>query len=343
MNNTAKRLTLIAAIALVVAMALPGLPQSGSVGQAQAAQAGAAQGSGEKTTLEGVILKREGDSLTVRDTRGTDTVVTITNSTQLREKKSNIFRRAKSYPASTLQRGLYIMVEGRRSGAGVQADKIRFKDDYTKLATSVEQLVVPVENRVTATETRLSESEKNAQRLSGQIQEVSAVSNAARGAAKAAQDTADQANVGIKQASDQAQNGIRVTNDRISSLDDYDVKGNTTVLFTVGSATLSKEAKADLDKLAETAGQQKGYLIEIVGFTSSEGGVAANQRLSKRRADAVVQYLAENHSIPLHRIVMPMGLGETKPVADNKTRDGRQQNRRVEITVLVNKGLTAGK
>ena len=64
-------------------------------------------------------------------------------------------------------------------------------------------------------------------------------------------------------------------------------------------------------------------------------------QLSQRRADAVIRYLVENHNIPLRRIVTPYGYGEMNPVAENETREGRAQNRRVEIKLLVNKGLTA--
>ena len=72
----------------------------------------------------------------------------------------------------------------------------------------------------------------------------------------------------------------------------------------------------------------------------SEGDAAANERLSERRADAVVRYLTENCSIPLRRLVTPFGFGAKQPVADNSTLDGRKQNRRVEVKILVNKGLT---
>jgi outer membrane protein OmpA-like peptidoglycan-associated protein len=61
--------------------------------------------------------------------------------------------------------------------------------------------------------------------------------------------------------------------------------------------------------------------------------------LSQRRADTVIRYLIENHNIPLRRIVTPYGYGETNPVAENNSRDGRAQNRRVEVKLLVNKGL----
>ena len=130
------------------------------------------------------------------------------------------------------------------------------------------------------------------------------------------------------------------TNERISSLDDYDVKQNLVINFKVGSAVLSKESQAQLDTLAEQAKTDKGYVIEVTGFASADGNEEYNRRLSHNRADAVVQYLAENHMIPLRRIITPFGYGEKQPIADNATRDGRQQNRRVEVKILMNKGLT---
>jgi outer membrane protein OmpA-like peptidoglycan-associated protein len=102
---------------------------------------------------------------------------------------------------------------------------------------------------------------------------------------------------------------------------------------------ISRTAKTDLDKLASKALNAKGYVIEVSGFADTTGSVATNRALSQRRADAVIRYLVENHRIPLRRIVTPYGFGETQAIADNRTRDGRAQNRRVEVKVLVNKGL----
>jgi OmpA-OmpF porin, OOP family len=104
---------------------------------------------------------------------------------------------------------------------------------------------------------------------------------------------------------------------------------------------LSSEAKAALDEIATQAKGEKGYLIQVTGYASADGGAAKNRTLSERRADAVMRYLAENHDIPLHRMINPFGFGELKPVSENDTREGRKQNRRVEVAILVNKGLTA--
>ncbi len=171
--------------------------------------------------------------------------------------------------------------------------------------------------------------EQNAQRLSGQIDELAAVSNAAQGGAKAAQATADAAVA-----------GVNATNERISALDDYAPQNTASILFRRGSATLSADAKAKLDQVAQQALQAKGYVLEVSGFASAEGGTELNRRLSQRRAETVIRYLVENHQVPLRRIITPYGYGELQPVADNKTREGRAENRRVEVKVLVNRGLT---
>jgi len=326
MNITSKRIKLIAILAIVaLGFTLSAFAQT--------------KAAGEKVKVEGVILKHEGDTLTL-SSKGAQTIVALTSATKVREKISGFLKGSKTQDLAQLKRGLYIEVEGRSDSSGhIQAEEVRYKDVDRKAADSVETVTVPIETRITAAETRLSESEKNAQRLSGQIQEVSAVSNAARSAAKTAQDSADQANVAVKETAEVAKNGIRMTNERISALDDYETKSSATVTFAVGSAVLTKEAKAELDRVAEDAGKLKGYVIEVAGFASSEGGDAINQRLSQKRADAVVQYLLVDHSVPGRRIVMPVGFGVKKPVADNATRDGRKQNRRVEVKVLINKVL----
>jgi len=296
----------------------------------------------KKVEVKGVIAKREADSFTLRDDKGSDVVVTLTSETQVKEKKSNPFRGGKNYGTTQLLRGLNVEVKGRPEGNGVVAEQIKFADVDLRMASSVESRVTPVEGRLGETETRLSQSEQNAQRLSGQIQELSSISNAARGGAKAAQETADAAITGVNESKEkigQANQRISATNERISSLDDYDVKKTLAINFKVGSAVLSKEVQAELDAIAEEAKTDKGYIIEVTGFASADGGEAYNRRLSQRRADAVVQYMAENHNIPLRRIITPFGYGEKQPVADNATKEGRQQNRRVEVKILTNKGL----
>jgi outer membrane protein OmpA-like peptidoglycan-associated protein len=237
---------------------------------------------------------------------------------------------------------LKIEVEGLGDNDGALAARdVKFTKTELLVARSVEDRVVPVEGRLGETESRLTRSEESAKHLSGQVDELSAVSNAARGGAKAAQDTADQAMAGVKSANEKIESVDQAANARIAAVDEYEVKNALAVQFKVGSAELTPEAKSQLDQLAAAAVAQKGYVIEVAGYASADGPETYNRTLSRRRAEAVVQYLADN-TVPARRIVMPLGFGENLPVADNKTRAGREENRRVEVKLLVSKGIAGG-
>jgi OmpA-OmpF porin, OOP family len=287
--------------------------------------------SGARTKVQGIILKQDGQGFRMRDQAGSEVMVTLASNAKIEEKKGNPFRSSKKYTAAQLVRGLYVEVEGRGDSSGsLTADKIKFSGDALRVADTVNTTVVPVENRLGEAETRVAATEENSKRLSGQLDELSQVANLAKGGAAAAQETAE---VAVE--------GVNKTNDRISSLDDFEARKTETISFRVGSWMLSKEAKVTLDDLATQAKGEKGFVIEVRGFASSEGGENSNRTLSQKRAEAVMHYLAENHDIPLRRIVLPFGYGEAMPVADNTTRDGRKQNRRVEVSILVSKGLTS--
>ncbi|SEM14088.1 Outer membrane protein OmpA [Syntrophus gentianae] len=144
----------------------------------------------------------------------------------------------------------------------------------------------------------------------------------------------------VEDKSDKALRDIAETDKRISSLDQYDVVNVVTVLFAVNKTDLSAEAKAQLDELASKAPSAKNYTVEVQGFADSTGNYRHNMKLSQRRAEAVVQYLTVKHNIPLRRITIPMGYGETKAAADETTAAGRAKDRRVEVRILVNKGLS---
>jgi OmpA-OmpF porin, OOP family len=331
-------------IVFVLGLALVGQAQDASSTAQNQSKASVMQvAAGQKLTVEGVILESRPDAVMVRSTGGAIYMVTTENA-QIKEKKNNPFRGARKFTKTELVPGLQVEVKGTGSNSGsLSAKEIKCTNDDFKMAQTMDSRVVPVENRLAATQTRLSETEQNAQKLSGQVQELSAVSNAARGGAKAAQETADGAMLtanNAQSAADKAKAGVQAANERIAALDDYNVKQSTTVLFRVNSATLSKESMTELEKLAEATKNEKGYVIEVAGFASADGDQSYNRRLSQKRADAVIQYMAESYSIPLRRFVTPMGYGESQPVADNQTRSGRKENRRVEVRVLVSKGIT---
>jgi outer membrane protein OmpA-like peptidoglycan-associated protein len=283
--------------------------------------------SGEKMKLKGVVTRRDGDTFTVRDVNGVDTVVRLDDRTSVKA-KGGFLRSGSNYAQTQILRGLNLEVEGRGNGTELVADKIRFNESDLRVARAVESRAAPLEDRATNTETKLTQVEQNAQRLSGQLDELAAVANTAKGGAKAAQETADAAVAGVS-----------ATNERISALDDYVPQSVLAVNFKPGSSTLSADSKTKLDEIATKALNAKGYVVEVSGFADATGSVQRNRILSQRRADAVIRYLVENHNIPLRRIVTPYGFGESNPVAENTSRSGRAQNRRVEVKLLVNKGI----
>jgi OmpA-OmpF porin, OOP family len=297
---------------------------------------------GQKMDVEGVITSVQADSLTLRSSGGGIYKVALAGA-EIKEKKGNPFRGAKTYAKTNLVQGLQIQVEGTGDSSGsIAARKIRVRNDDFVLAQTMDARVMPVEKDLKSTQARLGETEQNAQRLSGQVRELTAITDVVRDSAKAAQTSADGAMTEARSATSSAEvakAGVKAANDRITSLDAYDVKTLATVNFKAGSAALSEKDKAELDKFADQTKNENGFLIEVTGFASSDGDEAFNRRLSQKRADAVVQYLAENYSISLRRFVMPMGYGVKNPVADNTTVAGRKENRRVEVRILVNKGL----
>ncbi|HTH50827.1 MAG TPA: OmpA family protein [Pyrinomonadaceae bacterium] len=277
---------------------------------------------GQKYKIKGVIVAKESDNtFIVHDSVGVDTRVVIEPNASVRS-NGGFLSSGDKYATTALVRGLNLEIEGRGDSNGaVSASKVRFSKQNLQTAQAIDTRVTPAEDRITA-------AEQNAQRLSGQIDELMAISNAAKGGAKAAQETADAAVA-----------GVNATNKRITDLDDYTVQTTATVNFKVNSAVLSPEAKAQLDQIAAATTGLKGWMIEVTGYASAEGSTAKNKSLSERREKAVREYLIDNHNVSLRRFTPSYGYGELNAVADNTTREGREQNRRVEIKLLVSRGL----
>ena len=256
--------------------------------------------SGSKMKFRGVVITRDADLFTIRDRSRADYQVLITDNTSIKT-HGGFLRSGKRYPVTDILRGLIVEVEGRGDAQGqLVAEKIRFRESDMRAAQTTDARVGPVE--------------ANQERMAGQMDELYAVAAEARAE-------------------------VKQVNERVSALDDYDVQETTSVTFRVNSAVLSPEAKTQLDALAAKAVGARAFMIEVAGHTDATGSDAKNFRLSRDRADAVVQYLAVQHKIPLRRFVTPMGYGKTEAVADNTTREGRTQNRRVDVKMIVNRGL----
>jgi outer membrane protein OmpA-like peptidoglycan-associated protein len=277
-------------------------------------------GQSKKMRLRGVVVEKEGDSLTVRDIAGADTRVVMNERTRFGNRR---------YSSATIVRGLNVDIQARTLNGQTVAERIRFSEKDLRRARSIELTVAPVENRVETAESRVGQVEQNATRMSGQLQELASISNAARGGARMAHATADAALTGVGE-----------TNERLGALDQYVFEKLQFLSFTPGSAKLTPEAKTQLDEVAKRAGQIRGLLIDVRGFADSSERRGNSIELSEARANNVVQYLVENHRIPIRRIITPYGHGARQPVADNRTERGRSRNRRVELRMYMNRALT---
>ncbi|MCM3902373.1 MAG: OmpA family protein [Pyrinomonadaceae bacterium] len=333
----------LVALALILSLASVALAQENPTGELVALNASANTRNvpdGQKFKVRGIVIKSNADSFTLREPDGTETIVTLTDNTKIKAAKKNWFRGYKTAGASSILRGLRLEAEGRGNQAGeLVAAKIRFDEQDFRTAQALESRVDPVETLATSTkllaesnQERITVAEQNAERLSGQVNELSALAAAANDAAGRAQASADRAQAQANNASE-----------RINAMDDYELLQTFTVHFRSGSAVLSPEAKAEIDAAATKVQSDnlKGWVIEIVGYADSRGNRADNRSLSDRRADAVINYLVTTYNLPLRRLVQPFGYGSLNPVADNATGEGRALNRRVEIRVLVNKGLSS--
>ncbi|HZS43633.1 MAG TPA: OmpA family protein [Blastocatellia bacterium] len=200
-----------------------------------------------------------------------------------------------------------------------------------------------VDARVTPVEGRTGELEESSRNLTNRTTELESTTTGMKGQISDMNNHMGDLDRGVSDAkgrADSAMTAANNVNSRVDNLDVWKVDETDSVLFKVGSSKLTEEGKASLDQLVSKMKDTTGYLIEIQGFTDSTGGEELNRRLSEARARSVYDYLAE-HDVPIHKMQI-VGLGEAKPVAENTTRDGRKQNRRVEVRVLSNAALSKG-
>lgn len=126
---------------------------------------------------------------------------------------------------------------------------------------------------------------------------------------------------------------------RVGDIDQYNIKGTTNVNFDTGKAVLSEQGKADLCSAATQAEGMDNALLLVVGYTDSTGSQELNQELSEKRAARVVNYLQQACGWKPYRMLTPTGMAEADPAADNTTPEGKAQNRRVAVNIMVSKGL----
>ena len=284
---------------------------------------------GQKVKVEGLITGRDGDSLTLTSTKSGNVVVTLTDDTKVQAPKG-IFRHTEK-SVTALIPGLKVQVEGTGTENQVVAKTVQFSNDDLLLAETIQAGLNPTQQQQAINQSHIAANQQGI------------AANKAGVAANQQQGAANTAGIAANQQDIQAnQQEIEAQNKRFSELSEYDTKANATVLFASGSSKISDSDQAALTALAQSAIGLKGYIIQVKGYADSSGNAAMNQQLSMDRADAVVAFLLQNCNVPLRHIVAPGAMGVSDPAAPNESASGRAENRRVDVKVLVNKGIAGG-
>ena len=276
-----------------------------------------ANAQGDKAKVKGLITARTGDTIVLKTTDGSVTV-TLDDDTKVQQPKGLGVRKTKM-SAAVLIPGLKVSVDGTSQDAThVLAKSITFDKDDLQTAEMIQAGLSPTDQKVATNQQNISENKQNIEANKQGID-------------------ANQQNIAANKATIDA-NAVE-TSKRFSDLTEYDTKDQFDVHFASGSAKVSAADQQALNKLAHDAVNLKGYIVQVKGFADSSGDAAMNQKLSMDRAQAVIAYLIQSCNVPVRHIVAPGAMGEVAPVASNETKSGRSENRRVEVKVLLNKGL----
>jgi OOP family OmpA-OmpF porin len=277
--------------------------------------------------VKGMIITRTGETLIVKGSNGNTTVVLPDNTTTKDDR--GLFGLEKEHLSNVvLIPGLKVRVDGTSEGGRFVAKTITVDGDDLETAEMIQSGLHPTAEQVAANVQTLAAHKAQL----GVHQEKIAANQ---------QDIAtNQQNIGAnRQKIEENEKDIEENTKRFTALSEYDVKGEATVKFATGSSKISAADEEELKKLAGTATGLTGYIIEVTGYADATGSAAINTRLSEDRAKAVVIYLVQQGSVPIRHIVAPGAMGEYGAAAPNETKAGRAENRRVEVKVLVNKGI----
>ena len=206
------------------------------------------------------------------------------------------------------------------------ATKKFVRQNVSNLETKIGGVDKKVDEKTTENATRITDLDRKTE---------AGIADAQKKAEDAGQQ-AGKAETDAQGANTLAQKGVDQANkvqDQLENADNFQPVKSERVLFKFNHADLTTEDKEQLDTLAQSVAAMKHYVIEVTGHTDKVGDPEYNLELSRRRADTVVRYLTENGKVPLVRI-RNLGYGKDMPAGDNKSREGRKQNRRVEVKVM---------
>jgi len=284
----------------------------------------------DKIKGKGVITLRSGNNLTVETDDGTTTVI-VTPDTKVQH-PIGLGARKKQVGQEVLIPGLKLKFEGTGDWSQVTAESITFEQDDLSIAKVIQAGLNPT----------VQQQAKNMETYQANKKLTDAEIAANEAAIAAHQREIDAGKQAIAANQQGIQEVAQATQKRFSDLATWYVKGEATVRFEVGDSVLSKESKQEIATLANQALTYTGFVIEVRGYADSTGKLEDNQQLSKERAQAVVAYLLQDCHVPTKNIAAPGAMGEANPAASNETAYGRGENRRVDLKLLVNKGVAGG-
>jgi outer membrane protein OmpA-like peptidoglycan-associated protein len=286
--------------------------------------------SGDKVKNKGVITLRAGDTLTVKTSEG-DFTVTINSDTKIQHPVGLTGMRKKQDTPDVLIPGLRLSFEGAAGSEENQVDAktITFDSDDLALAEVIQAGLNPTAQQQARNKEAISTNQTGIAANQGAIAE-------AKQEIGANQQRIDANKANLDEVAQSTQK-------RFGEMGEVVTKDQYIVLFATGDYSLSDDAKQALANVAKQGlAYSKGWGISVAGFADASGNAAANQVLSKERAQAVVAYLLQDCGVPVGRILAPGAMGETNPIGSNESSSGRAENRRVDVKLLLNKGVAGG-
>jgi outer membrane protein OmpA-like peptidoglycan-associated protein len=284
---------------------------------------------GDKVKVEGLITTRTGETLILATSDGSKTTVVLDDDTKVQDRRGLFGLEKHPLAFTILIPGLKVRVSGKTDDQGrIVAKTITTDGDDIETAEMIQAGLTPTAGQVAA----------NVQTLQAHSHTIAANSTDIEGNKRDISANKQDINTATQQVQQNIKD-IQENTQRFTALSEYDVKAQANVKFNSGSAKVASADEEQLKQLAETAKSLKGYIVEVMGYCDSTGNAAMNTKLSGDRATAVITYLVQQGGIPVRHIVAPGAMGEYGAAAPNETKEGRAENRRVEVKVLVNRGI----
>ena len=294
----------------------------GLTGSAAVAQQGA--------TLEGLVVDRTGPNIIVQSQDHSRTTVVLSDTTKATEKDGLFDWGRKNLAITELVPGLSVKVDGSYDqDHKLLARKVVFTRGSLKTARQIEAGTNPVQQEVAKAQDELRSQRRDLDQNTSDI-------------ASARQDIAANKSAIGQNTQDISSNksAIGQTNGRFGQLGQFDTKDSLVITFANGRATVAPKYKQQIAEFVKAAANTPGAMIEVQGFASKVGSPDLNQRLSAERANAVISMIQQTGEVPLTSILAPAAMGVTNQVGSNHSRSGQAQNRRVVVTIVVNKGIS---